>query len=105
MKKVLIVVSAVAMFAIFSTGCSKKSEECDVISVMDGAKEWARNNKDFSYQYGKGDDLSSLNLTIKVSKKADYLPKGPYNFTNGNITITVTAEAGNSEKFTLKPKQ
>ena len=104
MKKSIIVLSTIVMFAIVSVGCSK-SDECEIISVHDGSKAWVKDGKsDFEGTYGKDDDVSKLNLTIKVSPKASYSPKGPYNFSSGNITITVTAQSGETKKFNLKVK-
>jgi len=104
MKKSIIVFSAIVMFAIVSVSCSK-SDECDILSVSDASKPWVRDGKNnFEGTYGKDDDVSKLNLTIKVSPKASYSPKGPYNFSSGNVTVTVTAQSGETQKFNLKVK-
>ena len=106
MKKSKIVLGAIVMFAITSLGCSK-SDECEMLSVADGNMQWvADGSKNFEGEYEKDDKrLENLNLTIKVSPKATYSPKGPYNFAkDSNITITVTSESGETQKFTLKVK-
>ena len=106
MKKSIIFLSAVVMFAIVSFGCSK-SDECEILSVADGSMQWKpEGSKNFEGEYEKDDKrLENLDLTIKVSPKASYSPKVPYNFAkDSNITITVTSESGESQKFTLKVK-
>ena len=91
------------MLTIAYVGCSK-SDECEIISIKDGSKTWVKSGTDFEGAYGKDDDVSKLNLTIKVSPDATYSPKGPYNFNSGNVTITVTSKSGETKKFNLKVK-
>jgi len=105
MKTKKLLLSAIVIFAVSITGCSK-SDECDILSVKDGDKVWAKKGTDFEGTYAKDDNLSNVNLTIKVSSGATYAPKGPYNFVkDGNITLTVTSKSGKkTQKFNLKPK-
>ena len=103
----IIALGVVVMFAVFVVGCSK-SDECDIISIVDSENNvtWVRDGKtDFEGTYDKDADVSALNLTIRVSPKASYSPKGPFNFNTGNIKIIVKSQSGETEEFNLKVKQ
>ena len=102
----LSVLALVVLFGLAACGGDEKpkqSDECEMLSVTDGTKQWTKSGTTFSYLYDKEDVVTALNLTIVVSDKADFAPKAPYNFgaAGGSTTITVTAESGKTQTFTL----
>jgi hypothetical protein len=70
------------------------SNACQIVSFRTPDKSWDISGRYISATFDAGTDVTALTPTIVVSENADYVPKGPQDFSKGDVQYIVTAEDG-----------
>ena len=105
MKKSFFVSVLVVVFAVFAEGCGgskDKSSDNIITGFSTDNVTWAISGNNVTATLCKTASLN-LTLTYTAPKGATVTPASPvtHNFANGSLTVTVTAENGKENKYTI----